>query len=230
MSTKIRKLTKASKVLERLRNDIIEGRFKPNERLQMETLKKRYAVGLSPVREALSRLVTHGLVEIEEQCGFKVAALSLEDFYDLYKMRAHIEALALEYSIAHGDDCWEAGVITTWHRYAKYLSPTNKNIEPTEWERLHQDFRFALLKGCQSPWLLKMRSMLHDQASRYRMMCYGTSFKNKKLLKSIVKENELLVDAVLARDKKKALKLYCDSFDTSVKIIAEALQNKLKNK
>ena len=53
--------TLTTSVLERLRSDIIKGRLLPAQRLRFEELKSTYGVGLSPLREALMRLVADGL-------------------------------------------------------------------------------------------------------------------------------------------------------------------------
>lgn len=229
MSLKCRKITKATKVQESIREDIIGGVFSPGEKLQMETLKERYGVGYSPLREALSRLASNGLVQLEEQCGFSVAPQSLTELYDLYHIRAYIEALALELSIRHGDDNWEAGVVASWHCFSKYLDPRkNKNIVTSEWERLQKDFFYALVKGCQSPWLLKINEMLYDQASRYRRICITNHSNNEKLLNKYLKEKKQLVDAVLARDIDLTIKMSKTNWDNTVKVIAKALQDKSK--
>lgn len=44
-----------------LKNDIIRGNFQPDEKLRMSLLTSRYALGVGPLREALSQLV--GFVE-----------------------------------------------------------------------------------------------------------------------------------------------------------------------
>ena len=71
--------TLASKVFERLREDILEGQLPPGEKLRIETLQERYQVGASPIREALNRLTSVRLVEQVERRGFRVATLSDDD-------------------------------------------------------------------------------------------------------------------------------------------------------
>lgn len=224
-----RKQTKASCVYETIRKDILNHRFAPGVKLQMETLRQLYGVGYSPLREALSRLVTHGIVQIIEQCGFYVAPLSLEELHDLYNIRIYIESIALELSMKLGDDAWEADVIAAWHSYEKYLNPkTNNKFDPVEWDCLQNKFRLSLVKACRSPWLLKLRDLLSDQASRYRAVCINSHYKNKKLLTGFIVENRKLVNAVLSRNKVKAIKISKESWQTSVKLIAKVLQEKAK--
>ena len=48
--------TRASAVYEQLRSDIAHGALEPGAKLRVEAMCKRYGVGASPLREALSRL------------------------------------------------------------------------------------------------------------------------------------------------------------------------------
>jgi GntR family carbon starvation induced transcriptional regulator len=227
MQAIIRKKTKATKVLEALRADIANGVFAPNEKLQMEILKERYGIGYSPLREALSRLAANGLVQAEEQCGFCVAPLSLNELYDLYNVRTQIETLTLQSAIQHGDGRWEADIVACWHQYAKYLDPKSNTVfDPTEWEALQRNFLFTLVKACQSPWLLKIRDMLYDQADRYRSVCLNTHYQNKKFLRAVLEENESLVNAVLAKNSKQAIAISEACWQHTIDSIAAVLKEK----
>lgn len=229
MTVEQKKQTKAATVLDSLRHDIISGHFQPGQKLQMEDLKNQYNVGYSPLREALSRLVSYGLVCMKEQCGFTVAPLSLDELYDLYRVRINIEIQALDLSIQHGDDDWEADVTAAWFKYKKCLKQGIDNqIDPAIWDQLQKEFRYSLIKSCQSPWLLKIRDMLNDQALRYRFICLNSYYQNKKVLNEFIKENENLVSAVLSRDKKTAVKIIKISWESSVQLIADAMQKNLK--
>lgn len=50
-----------------LKNDIIRGNFQPDEKLRMSLLTSRYALGVGPLREALSQLVAERLVTVVKQ-------------------------------------------------------------------------------------------------------------------------------------------------------------------
>src|SRR6476646_8542333 len=62
-----------------LRDDIVEGRLAPGEKLRVEHLKSRYEVGAGTLREAITRLVSDALVDAEGQRGFRVAPMALTD-------------------------------------------------------------------------------------------------------------------------------------------------------
>ncbi|VTM18009.1 Carbon starvation induced regulator [Raoultella terrigena] len=50
-----------------LKSDIIRGLYQPDEKLRMSLLTARYALGVGPLREALSRLVAERLVTVVNQ-------------------------------------------------------------------------------------------------------------------------------------------------------------------
>lgn len=225
---KQRKPTKATVVLEKLQDDILTGKLAPEEKLPIEVLKKRYGLSGSPLREALSRLVVNGLVKEEQQCGFCVAPLSVDELHDIYNIRAKIESMAIEMSISNGDDAWEADILASWHRFSKYIDPRiNKNVDPVRWDELQREFLYSLVKACGSPWLLKIRDMLYDQTARYRVVCINANYQDEKVLMTLLKEDEQLVTAVLARDANNACKLSEEHYKTSVRYIAEALEKRM---
>ncbi|WP_045105780.1 FCD domain-containing protein [Legionella hackeliae] len=224
----LRKQTKSTCVLDQVRLDILTGVFSPGERLSMDVLKKKYKVGYSPLREALCRLTVIGFVNFEDQCGFYVAKLSLEELFDLYKIRAHIETLALTLSVKHGDDYWEANVLACWHRYAKFLKQINeKPLELTAWNEFEKEFSFSITSACKSAWLLRMQRMLYDNSSRYRYLCMANNVTNEKTILDYHEQCNQLVKAVLSRNIDLAIQLLNASWDSSLNMMAKKLSEML---
>jgi len=89
----------AAQILDSLTNDIIQGKYSPRQKLHIRTLKERYNVGTSPLREALSQLIAKDLVVSENQRGFYVSDISIDDLTDIYQARAKIESLCIEMAI-----------------------------------------------------------------------------------------------------------------------------------
>src|SRR6478672_2894229 len=85
----------------RLRQEIITGSLAPSQKLRIDFLRKTYGFGASGLREALSRLVSDGLVESEAQRGYWVSPISREDLQDITTARLTNEVEALRQSILH---------------------------------------------------------------------------------------------------------------------------------
>ena len=71
----------------RLREDILNGNFQPGAKLNLGELKGAFGVSLSPLREALSRLCTDGLVELEDNKGYRTSGISEESLTEITRLR-----------------------------------------------------------------------------------------------------------------------------------------------
>jgi DNA-binding GntR family transcriptional regulator len=79
---------------ERLREMIFSGELQAGQALRQEEIARQLGVSRLPIREALNRLATEGLVELKPRRGFYVASLDVDEIEDIFDMRALLEARA----------------------------------------------------------------------------------------------------------------------------------------
>ncbi|MDF1750600.1 MAG: GntR family transcriptional regulator [Alphaproteobacteria bacterium] len=89
----------ADTIAEALKADIQTGAIVPGTHLQQEILAKRFSVSRVPVRDALFKLNSEGLVSIEANRGAIVVALSPDQINEIYDLRLLLECDALERAI-----------------------------------------------------------------------------------------------------------------------------------
>ncbi|WP_238364929.1 GntR family transcriptional regulator [Mesobacterium pallidum] len=185
-----------------LRRDIVSGRLAPGTRLRIARLSEDYAIGASPLREALSRLSAEFLVTVEGQRGFAVAPISAQDLRDISQMRCEMECEALARAIAAGDDGWEAGIVAAFYALEKSHQRRQADPEATqdEWEDRNRAFHEALVAACDSTWLRRFRDMLYAQHERYRRI----SRQRPDAPRDVQAEHRAILEAVLARDTARA--------------------------
>jgi len=195
--------TIATSVYDRLRDDILTCALEPGHRLGTDQLRGRYDVGISPVREALNRLLAEKLVCFEDQKGFHVAGVGQEDLVDLLRMRCWGEETALRESMAHPDEAWEEKIVLAYHRLSRTPRPadTEKFRFNPAWEVLHRDFHMTILSNCGSPRLLAHCELLADQAQRYRQLAASISYPTR----SEGDEHKHLMETVLSGDVETAV-------------------------
>ena len=70
---------------------ILEGRLDEDSRLTEEFLSTQLGISKSPIREALNRLETEGLIRIEPRKGAYLRRLSSDEVHDLYDIREALE-------------------------------------------------------------------------------------------------------------------------------------------
>ncbi len=156
-----------------LRHDIVEGVLAPGEKLRVEHLKTRYAVGAGTLREAITRLVSDALVVAEGQRGFRVAEMTIADLQDLTELRVHIEIDALRRSIRHGDAAWRARLTYAYEELSAFEQPIRPELRQ-RWELLNTRFHEELISAHASPWTLRMLRTLARHGERYRRLAIGS--------------------------------------------------------
>jgi DNA-binding GntR family transcriptional regulator len=178
--------------------DILAGRLAPGARLGIVDLVQRYEIGATPLREGLSRLMSRGLIVGIGQRGFRVAEVSREDLADITCMRTAVEKEAVRLAIIHGDDAWEAGIVSALHQMRRHIERTGNEFREgaADFDRLHKGFHTALLAACGSGRMLGAHSDLYDQAYRYRRVMMRAIDSGAGFIRS----HQMLADRVLARD------------------------------
>jgi DNA-binding GntR family transcriptional regulator len=193
----------------RLREEILHGALMPGDRLRAGDLQERWGLGLTPIREALTRLTAEGLVAAEDNRGARVADVSAAELADLMATRRSIERLCLVQSIERGDAAWEAEIVTSLHLLSRTKLPDSLADLPglAAWEHQHRRFHFALVAACSSAWLLRFWNALADHSGRYRkarLVRYGEEVGEAIPQHEINRNHARIAKAVLARDTEKA--------------------------
>ncbi|MBH0238798.1 FCD domain-containing protein [Methylobrevis albus] len=213
-------------VYARLRRDLIAGHLQPGERLRFRQLSAAYGIGIAPLREALSRLVSEHLVHFEGHRGYTVAPMSLEDLYDLCALRTELSCKALRQSIERGDADWEAEILAALHRLERSAIPgsvTDRKVAD-EWEQRHDRFHRSLIAACNSPWLLHFCDALSDHFQRYRRAVIVEISGSAELTAKIREQHRSIAEAAVDRNAELATDILARHFQGSVEIVARNYQ------
>ncbi|MEM9633415.1 MAG: GntR family transcriptional regulator [Pseudomonadota bacterium] len=190
-----------------IRRMILIGELPPGEKLKIEKLRTILDMGGSPIREALTLLVSDLLVERLDQRGFRTAEISPQNFTEILKLRCQLEEVALRESLANADHAWEDRLVLAHHRM---MREPRTNVE--RFEELHKAFHLNLLSACHSPVLMKFCNQLYDLNIRYRYLA-GKALNYSK--RDISKEHTDIMNAAVDRDADKACHLLLDHYRTT---------------
>jgi len=164
--------TLAEATYRQLREDIVWGKRAPGTALRSNELRAAYDIGISPLREALSRLASERLVICSGQRGFSVAPLDAEDVLDTMETRIVIEIEALRRSIRFGGKDWLAAIRENYERLSALPIPQAPGRTAADWSTQHRAFHMALLSASRSRWMIRLAGDLFDQAERHRIVAY----------------------------------------------------------
>ena len=157
-------LTLSEHVTQTLRNGILDGRFKPGERIEEIPAAEMLGVSRTPVRSALSLLASEGLIDYQPKRGYLVRAFDLDVILAAYEVRSVLEGLACRRAAQRGlspdlaqrlADCLALGdQILSKGRLLPEDHPPYQKMNVT----LHN----TLLEAAGNPWLDRFVDQAHQ--------------------------------------------------------------------
>lgn len=211
--------TLSSTLVARVREAIMRGDLMPGAKLVLDRMRATYGVSLSPLREALCRLESEGLVQIEDQRGYRVAPVSKENLAEVIRLRVEMEGLAARESVAHGDAAWEGRIVAALHLLGRIPREAPTSAEQEAWGKAHRAFHAELISACRMPILRQFCETLHDQSDRYRRIF----LKDHKPDRDVPAEHAAIAAAMIERRADDAVRLLRDHIERTGRNIQAAL-------
>ena len=182
----------SDRAYEAIRDAIVEGQFRPGERLSEETLAEQLGVSKTHVHDARGRLVAEGLVQMTPYVGASVIRLSPEDVDEIYDLRETLERLAIRQAIGHVD---EALLLELDHELASFARPLPQKEFQHYFDvdnRLHD----AVAQMSGNGRLVRILDMLRNQSHAARFL--SSRLPGRTDLS--IEEHRAIIAALLARD------------------------------
>lgn len=177
-------------VYQKLREAIERGELKPGQRVMEVEVAEWLKVSRTPVREALRRLESEGMLALEPRMGLVVASLTRQAMLELYVMREVLEGTAARLCARHASDV----EVMELEELVKREERLQGNFEALA--RHNRLFHEALHRGAHNRYLEKSLSAVNDS-----MYLLGPSqMLLPERAKSALEEHAELLDAVLKRD------------------------------
>jgi len=212
METKlVEHLNLSEKIYEILKNKIISEELKPGERLLDDKLASKFGVSRTPVREAITRLSSEGLVEINRRSAVYVKRLSKKDIEEIYEIRKVLEGLAIRQATYIISD-EEINQLSILLEKARRSLKTNDRQACIALDiKLHQ----VVLKNCENSRLISIMNNLNTLIHVFRVRVA----KNREKAKQALREHEAILEAIKARDAEKAEKMMVEHIEKSKRYI-----------
>ena len=183
-------------VLEEIRGAILAGRLAAGETLRQEDLADRLGVSRMPVREAIRRLHSEGLVEILPSRRVRVAPLSRGEIEDIYDMRAALEPLAVRLAVPR--------LTKSQLRDAAHaLEAADDEEDADTFGVRNAAFHLALMNPCERPRLLNEIASLLDLSDRYQRAALRDPSHNAR----VREEHAAQLEAARSGDADRAARL-----------------------
>jgi DNA-binding GntR family transcriptional regulator len=179
-------------VAHRLRQMLVENRISPGAKLNERELSEILNVSRTPLREAIKMLAAEGLVELLPNRGAIAVELTEADVLNTFEVMAGLEAQSGELAAERITEA-ELSEIKAMH-FEMMAAYTRRDLP--SYYRLNSAIHSAINAAAKNPVLTSTYTQVNArlQALRFR------SNQDEEKWKSAVKEHELMVAALEARD------------------------------
>lgn len=185
----------SKRVTEAIRSLILSGDLAPGSRISQESLAERFGTSRIPVRDALNRLESDGLVLLKPNSGAWVAKLDLKECIEIYKIRERIEPLALSEAVAKMTD-------EDVEQLAELVEKMAATTDTEAFLKLDREFHLASYRASQMEQLGVMVERFWNTTQHYRRAF--TKLVGKDGAWIIHAEHNLMIDALRRRDAESA--------------------------
>lgn len=189
---KLRRVTTANAIFERLHADIVSLRMAPGMVLQEKRIAEEFGVSRTPVREALLRLSDGGLVDIFPQSGTVVSRVPVSAIPEAVVIRKALESTTVESAarIAEPRHIAQLDAIIARQKALAALGDASNFHE--EDEAFHE--AITQIAGYPGIWsILKTVKVQIDRARRLTLPALGR-------MDNVVHEHKVIRDAIAAHD------------------------------
>jgi DNA-binding GntR family transcriptional regulator len=203
-------------VTESIRYAIALGKFKAGDRLPERTLCEMTGVSRTLIREALRQLESEGLIKVLPHRGPVVAGITAAQAEGIYQVRIELEGLACQL-FAERATPEQQGALSQAFKNLKKASK-----DPNALARLHAKNRFydCLIDGSGNEALGTSLRMLNARV----MLLRATSMQAPGRSAESVAELARLIEALMARDGKRARQLAEDHVRNAARVAISLLQ------
>lgn len=184
-----------------LKNSIINGQFKPGQRLQEKEIAAQFQVSTTPVREAFQRLFAEKYIIINARKDVVIASASIEELRDFFEVVRVLDALASKRAVSQltSEDIEELKEMT------KRLGKHYREKKIAEYVAENLKIHYKIWSACGNKYLHQFLVQLGEKYSFYGNQLIFMTFENEtaerpSFMDSSYKDHLDLMDALEKRD------------------------------
>lgn len=210
-------------VFDNIQEAIIEKRIKEGKRLTEDYISKSLNVSRTPVREAIYRLASSGMVRIIPHRGFIINRWSLKEIKDVLEVRAVLESLAVELAITS----ILPEEIEDLKRLLIKMEKSIENDDIKSSDILNTLFHEKIILASKNKEIYNVINLIKNKIHNFRIISLYTP---KRIRQLSFKEHKITLEAILKKDKKLAKKLIENHIHRIKSIVEKRIKNSEKNR
>ncbi len=145
---KIKKENLSEQVYRSIRGSLMDGLYAPGQRLTIANLADQLGVSITPIREAIFRLVSERALEMQAATSIHVRSLTADELREIQTIRKHLEGEAA----AQAARRISAKALKELEKlHERFMSAAA--VDPVQASHLNREFHFALAEIAGMPLL-----------------------------------------------------------------------------
>lgn len=211
-----------------LRRKLLAGELHPGSRLDYKQISKELGISVTPVREAMGKLASEGLVELVPRAGAVVCRLGRQEAEELYGVREAIETYAAAKAASRigsaGLEQLEV-LLDKMHRLVADLSDSNGVLtgEPlAEFLEADLNFHMTVIEAAGNTRLTKLAADGHILSRIFGTERFGHS---KQLLVEAEAHHQAIFDALKHRNTSLAAQTVAEHINRSLELTLSHLNH-----
>jgi len=153
---KAQRLSLTQQIEQNLKNALIIGALKPGERLNTKDIADAQGISITPVREALLRLVSSGALYAAPAQAFLVPELTLERYNEIQTIRKRLEGMAA----AAASEKMTMEKVSQLHKLVEHFHHIKSSGDIAKTLQANYQFRFSLYEYAEMPTLISLIEQL----------------------------------------------------------------------
>ena len=187
-------LSQGEVAYEQLHAAIKAGVFKPGDRLRESDVAGKLSLSRTPVREALRKLESDGIIQHRPRIGAVIRTLTHPEVVELYEMRVVLESTAAQMAAKHASG---AEIDTLLDLNAAINSSRNDGQAAAA---INQDFHRCIYMATRNRFLLESARALNNAL----ILLGPTTMADEARIDTVFEQHELIIAAIRSGDAQKA--------------------------
>jgi len=213
--------SKSDQVYAALRDEILIGQLRPGESLSVLGVAERFGASRTPVRDALLRLESDGLVSLIDRQGARVSPISIRGVRDLFDLRILLEAAATRQvaDAAAQDDKIRGVFADLVEQFNAVAADPPSPRRRDRFYELAEAYDQAIIAHTRNQHLARMISELRPHSARLRIIAHSPPER----LDVSLKEHLAMCTAIVEHDTDTAAAACTEHLANTRKTILDAV-------
>ena len=199
-----------------IKEKIETGEYTPGDRIVIHDIAELLSISDTPVREAMKRLASESLIEMESHKGGKISPVNIENLEEIFRIRLELETLACRIAVKNAtkDETRKLEALVE----KMDLSVKNNDVE--FYTQHNTEFHNLLYQASHSPILVDLIDNLHSRSERSKMVFRQAPSRNS----TSNAEHRTIVEAIREGNEEKAVSALRTQKEFAFATIIDALK------